>query len=217
MESHAKLNVEAALRKLFEQPLLENARILEKTLREAGFPSKVFGRLNQKSSIEAAAESDRGITERIANGFDASLTAARLLSGMDRSDVALPPRNAAQRFLNPDREACDWRPQWATDPFDKPVLQFWAEKQDVQLRYRKYKSSEGLATVLVRDTSLGIGRDRMPKTILDLNSDDKLKTFEAIGQFGHGGSSALYFCELCLIVTSPRHGRSPDPQCNCRS
>lgn len=44
----------------------------------------------------------------------------------------------------------------------------------------------------------------MPGTILDLNSDDKLKTFEAIGQFGHGGSSALAFCELCLIVSQPR-------------
>ena len=38
----------------------------------------------------------------------------------------------------------------------------------------------------------------MPTTILDLNSDDKLRTFEAIGQFGHGGSSTLAFCELCL-------------------
>jgi len=44
----------------------------------------------------------------------------------------------------------------------------------------------------------------MPKTILELNSDDKLKTFEAIGQFGHGGSSALAFCESCLVVTQPR-------------
>jgi hypothetical protein len=45
--------------------------------------AKVFGRLNQKSSIDAAAESDRGITERIANAFDASVTAARLLSGVE--------------------------------------------------------------------------------------------------------------------------------------
>ena len=35
----------------------------------------------------------------------------------------------------------------------------------------------------------------------------KLQEFEAIGQFGHGGSSALAFCESCLIVTQPRFDR----------
>ena len=71
-------------------------------------------------------------------------------------------------------------------------------------RFRKYNPGDGLATVLVSDFSLGIARERMPKTILELNSDDKLKTFEAIGQFGHGGSSALSFCKSCLVITQPR-------------
>ncbi|MBI3401077.1 MAG: hypothetical protein HY048_06625 [Acidobacteria bacterium] len=44
----------------------------------------------------------------------------------------------------------------------------------------------------------------MPSTILDLNSDSKLQAFEAIGQFGHGGSSSLAFCESVLIVSQPR-------------
>lgn len=44
----------------------------------------------------------------------------------------------------------------------------------------------------------------MPETILSLNTEAKLQEFEAIGQFGHGGSSALAFCESCLIVTQPR-------------
>src|SRR6185503_20340636 len=99
------------------------------------------------------------------------------------------------RFLNPDRDTCDWRPVEKRAEFGKPCIQFWPEDQGVDLRYRKYKSPSGLVTVLVRDTALGISRDRMSGTILDLNSDDKLKTFEAIGQFGHGGSSALAFCE----------------------
>jgi hypothetical protein len=99
-----------ALRKTIDEPTLANARALESVLRGEGTPSRVFGRLNQKSSIYAAGESDRGITERIANAFDASVTAARRLSGMHASDASLTPRNAAQRFLNPDRDACDWRP-----------------------------------------------------------------------------------------------------------
>lgn len=193
-----------ALRQTIEQPTLASARALESVLRRVGMPSKVFGRLNQKSSIDAAAESDRGITERIANAFDASVTAARQLSGMRNSEASLTPRNAAQRFLNSDRDACDWHPVEKSVEFGKPSIQFWPEDEGVDLRYRKYKSPLGLVTVLVRDTALGISRDRMSRTILDLNSDDKLKTFEAIGQFGHGGSSALAFCELCLIVSQPR-------------
>lgn len=106
--------------------------------------------------------------------------------------------------MNPNRDECDWRPVEKSVDFGKPTIQFWPEAQGVDLRYRKYKSPDGLVTVLVRDTALGISRDKMSGTILDLNSDDKLKTFEAIGQFGHGGSSALAFCELCLIVSQPR-------------
>jgi hypothetical protein len=197
-------NVLDVLRQLIERPSLADARNLEFVLRENGFASRLFGRLNQKSSIDAAAESDRGIVERIANSFDASLTAARRLSGLDRSDATLTPRIAAQRFLNANTDSCIWEPQQPDISFDKPAVQFWSDDSVAHLRFRKYQAPEGLVTVLAQDSSLGIARDRMAKTILDLNCDDKLKTFEAIGQFGHGGSSALAFCELCLILTQPR-------------
>jgi hypothetical protein len=97
--------VHSALRQAIDEPTLTHARSLESVLRRGGTPAKVFGRLNQKSSIDAAAESDRGITERIANAFDASVTAARRLSGVHTSDASLTPRNAAERFLNPSRDA----------------------------------------------------------------------------------------------------------------
>ena len=72
-------SVMALLQQLIEEPSLARARDLETALRKDGLASRLFGRLNQKSSIDAAAESDRGIVERIANAFDASLTAARKL------------------------------------------------------------------------------------------------------------------------------------------
>ena len=172
---------------------------------QAKFNSKLIGgRQNQKSSIEAAGESDRPITERLANAFDASLTAARLLAGIAKSEKDMKPRVAAQRFLNSNTDSCAWEPQYDAIQFAKPIIQFWSDNENERLRYRKYQTSAGLITVLVRDTALGISRKRMPDTILNLNSDDKLKTWEAIGQFGHGGSSALSFCELCLILTQPR-------------
>lgn len=139
-------NVLDVLRQLIERPSLADARNLEFVLRENGFASRLFGRLNQKSSIDAAAESDRGIVERIANSFDASLTAARRLSGLDRSDATLTPRIAAQRFLNANTDSCIWEPQQPDISFDKPAVQFWSDDSVAHLRFRKYQAPEGLVT-----------------------------------------------------------------------
>lgn len=207
-----KLSLETIeiLRGTLAKPCLANSRELEAHLIAKSFQRRIFGRFNQKSSIDAASESDRGITERISNAFDAFLTAARRLAGYHQSDRTFTPRNAVQRLLNPNRDDSDWVPQYKQIGFAKPVLQFWEEAEQEKHRFRKYNPGDGLATVLIRDFSLGITRERMPKTILDLNSDDKLRTFEAIGQFGHGGSSALAFCESCLVVTQSRFEAKAD-------
>jgi hypothetical protein len=59
------------LNKTIEAPSLETARALESALETAGLRAQVFGRYNQRASIEANAESDRGVAERLANAFDA--------------------------------------------------------------------------------------------------------------------------------------------------
>jgi hypothetical protein len=74
------------LRKTIANPYLKNSRALEEHLITEGFQRKVFGHLNQKSSIDAASESNRGITDRLSNAFDASLTAARKLAGYAQSE-----------------------------------------------------------------------------------------------------------------------------------
>lgn len=191
-------------------PNLANARELEASLKAAGYESIVFGRLNQRSSVEANSESDRGIAERLANALDASLTGARLAVGIPRSDRSLTPRNAAQRFLCENRERCEWSPTQAAINFPKPVIEIWEEDPNAKRRYLKHHPADGLATILVRDFGIGISREKMPETILDLNSNDKLCTFEAIGQFGHGGSSSLHFCESALILCQPRFDSAPE-------
>ena len=153
------------LRKTIVELCLANSRELEAHLMSDGYQRKIFGRFNQKSSIDAASESDRGITERISNAFDASLTTARRLAGYDKSSREFTPRNAAQRFLNPNRDDASWSPQHKEISFSKPVIQFWEEADEEKHRFRKYNPGDGLATVLVRDYSLGITRERMPKTI----------------------------------------------------
>jgi hypothetical protein len=74
--------IQAILSELMAAPSLDLARQLEQQLAGLGYRKMVFGRINQKASIEAASEGDRGVVERLANAFDASLTAARVMSGM---------------------------------------------------------------------------------------------------------------------------------------
>ena len=202
--------IKDALRAAITQPVLENSRALENSL-AAAFGKRVFGRVNQKSSIEAASESDRGVTERLANAFDTSLTAGRLAAGIERSDRTFTPRNAAQRFFCLNADQCDWSPQdQRIQAIAKPIIEFWPELPESKHRFRKHNPSDGLVSVLVRDFGTGLSRQNMPETILTLNSEAKLQEFEAIGQFGHGGSSALAFCESCLIVTQPRFNSVPN-------
>lgn len=202
-------SVTKALRQVIESPCLATARNLESELSDAGFGKQLLGRVNQKSSIDAAGQSDRGIAERIANAFDACAEAARITAGVE-SSPDLRPRVAVRQFLNPNTEMCVWDPQDARIQFSKPVVQFWADNENEKLLHRRYHPPQGLMTILVRDFSRGISRERMPTTILDLNCNDKLETFEAIGQFGHGGSSTLAFSELCLVMTMPRFEDAAD-------
>src|SRR5438876_6669099 len=204
MATELNQQIKNALRAVIAHPLLENARELEAALAPT-FAKHVFGRINQKASIEAASESDRGVTERVANAFDASLTAARLASGVAKSDRTFTPRNAAQRFFCLNAEQCEWTPQdERIQNIAKPLIEFWPEPAASKHRFRKHNPADGLVSVLVRDFGTGLSREKMPETILSLNTEAKLQEFEAIGQFGHGGSSALAFSESCLIITGPR-------------
>jgi len=196
------------LRELIVAPSLARARDLEERLRRSGFKARVFGRVNQRSSVEANSESDRGVVERVVNAFDACVTGARLTLGVPESRE-LTPRNAAQRFYSPNPQLCEWSP---TDPridWPHPTLQIWEEDPTQRHRFRKHHPDDGLVSILVRDRGVGLDRARMPDTILNLNSDDKLRVFEAVGQYGHGGSSSLSFCESALIISQPRLGGNP--------
>jgi hypothetical protein len=202
------LKVEDALRSVIGKPYLAVARQLEDILRASDIDRRVFGRVNQKASLEANSESDRGIAERLANSFDASLTAARVAVGLP-STRSLSPRNAAQRFFCPNRYKCEWNPQDKRVTFGAPIVEFWLEEGNARVRHKRHHTHEGLCTALVSDSGIGIDREEMPRTVLDLNSDSKLRIFEAIGQFGHGGSSSLAFCESVLVVSQPRGSVRP--------
>src|SRR5438067_445347 len=129
---------------VIKSPSLAGARALESALRKANYLPVIFGRPNQRASIEANSESDRGVAERLANAFDASLTAARIASGQ-RSERILTPRNAAQRYFSPDPTKSEWRPQSEKlESIRPPVVQFWEENPNAKQRYRKFNPGDGL-------------------------------------------------------------------------
>jgi hypothetical protein len=156
----------ARLNATIKTPLLENSRSLEAALDAAGFRPVIFGRHNQRASIEANAESDRGAAERLANGFDGSLTAARIALGQ-KSERSLTPRNAAQRYFCSDPTKSEWHPQpEKLESIHPPIVQFWEEDQNAKQRYRKFNPGDGLATVLVRDSGVGLGARKWRKRSL---------------------------------------------------
>src|SRR3984893_11412884 len=165
MATELNEDVKKALHAVIAHPLLEHARELEAALTPL-FAKRVFGRINQKSSIEAASESDRGVTERLANAFDTSLTAGRLAAGIAESDRTFTPRNVAQRFFCLNADQCDWSPQdQRIQTIAKPVIEFWPEAPESKHRFRKHNPSDGLVSVLVRDFGTGLSRENMPETI----------------------------------------------------
>src|SRR5438132_1666688 len=170
MATELNEDLKKALNAVIAHPLLEHARELEAALTPL-FAKRVFGRINQKSSIEAASESDRGVTERLANAFDTSLTAARLAAGIERSDRTFTPRTAAQRFFCLNAEQCEWAPQdERIQSIAKPVIEFWPEPSESKHRFRKHNPADGLVSLLVSDFGIGLSREKMPDTILSLNT-----------------------------------------------
>ncbi len=143
-------SVQTILSQLMAAPSLDLARQLEQQLAGLGYRKEVFGgRINQKASIEAASEGDRGAVERLANAFDAALTAARLVSGTGASDSSLTPRKAAQRFLSPNPDSCDWNPQHSKIDFEMPIVQFWRE-DEAKRRFKRFQSGSGQRKVRTR-------------------------------------------------------------------
>lgn len=143
-------SVQTILSQLMAAPSLDLARQLEQQLAGLGYRKEVFGgRINQKASIEAASEGDRGAVERLANAVDAALTAARLVSGTGASDSSLTPRKAAQRFPSPNPDSCDWNPQHSKIDFEMPIVQFWRE-DEAKRRFKRFQSGSGQRKVRTR-------------------------------------------------------------------
>lgn len=151
-------SVRTTLAKLMSTPSLDLARQLEQQLAGLGQRREVFGgRINQKASIEAASEGDRGVVERLTNAFDAALTASKVMSGAGTSDSALTPRRAAQRFLNPDPDSCDWKPQYPKIDFKMPIVQFWRE-DETKRRFKRYSNAIFNMPSLYLSTNLPVNR-----------------------------------------------------------
>lgn len=155
------------------------------------------GNNSNYSSVGLGTKSGRSLTERITNAIDAVLEDRASTSP---SKPSSPQRAASEWFGRPvtgaDSGLYSW--EYSDGHYDRKVAV-------VLLR----SESENAPTVDVLDHGIGLSADQFPRTILSLQSGNKLDKKYLLGAFGQGGSSTLAFSEYAFILsrskTKPSH------------
>lgn len=147
------------------------------------------GNNSNYSSVGLGTKSGRSLTERITNAIDAVLEDRASTSP---SKPSSPQRAASEWFGRPvtgaDSGLYSW--EYSDGQYDRKVAV-------VLLR----SESESAPTVDVLDHGIGLSAEQFPKTILSLQSGNKLDKKYLLGAFGQGGSSTLAFSEYAFILS----------------
>lgn len=147
------------------------------------------GNNSNYSSVGLGTKSGRSLTERITNAIDAVLEDRASTSP---SKPSSPQRAASEWFGRPvtgaDSGLYSW--EYSDGQYDRKVAV-------VLLR----SESENAPTVDVLDHGIGLSAEQFPKTILSLQSGNKLDKKYLLGAFGQGGSSTLAFSEYAFILS----------------
>jgi hypothetical protein len=147
------------------------------------------GNSSNWSTIGLATKAGRSLTERITNAIDAVLEERAAASP---SKPTSPQRAASEWFGRPitgaDSGLYNW--EYSDGQYDKKVAV-------VLLR----SENENAPTIDVLDYGIGLSAEQFPKTILSLQSGNKLDKKYLLGAFGQGGSSTLAFSEYALIFS----------------
>jgi hypothetical protein len=179
--------VRAALAAVGDHPDVE----LDKPFGPLGLQWHPFGNnLSNFSTIGLARHPGRSLTERLTNATDAILE--------DRKPAGVSPPNSP-------REAAQlWFGRPVTSPDDG--LFKW-KPGGIERRINVVLNESGVEaapTVDVVDEGIGIPPGDFPKTILSLQSGNKINKRYLIGAFGQGGASTLAFADYTVIVSRPK-------------
>lgn len=169
-------------------------------LDEIGEPNIRFepvgGRRNNLATINIGSDPAAGVTERITNAIDAVLE--KEWTYRNQPDDYPSPRRAVESWFGIEegkiskiREVHDSR------------LKALSQLINVCL----YDSGhDARPTVEVRDKGLGLCPEDFSRTILDLNSSNKIEKLHLMGAYGQGGSTALSYNNLTIIMSKPFFG-----------
>lgn len=153
----------------------------------------VGGRPNNIATINIGSDPAAGVTERITNAIDAVLEKEWIL------------RNYPADIRTPRKATEDWygveTGNLATikDPHDSRLTSLSS-----LISVTLFDSgNDAKPTVEIRDKGIGLKSEDFSQTILSLNESNKIGKLHLMGAYGQGGSTALSYNSLTVIISKP--------------
>ncbi|TXE15364.1 hypothetical protein ES692_17050 [Psychroserpens burtonensis] len=156
----------------------------------------VGNRKNNLATINIGTDPASGVTERITNAIDAVLEKEWKIKE-EPTDIKSPRKASEIWYGIPDgriskiEDALDNRIQ---DLSDKIQVTLFDSGKDTK------------PTVEIRDKGIGLEPEQFSETILDLNGNNKIGKLHLMGAYGQGGSTALSYNNLTIIISKPFFG-----------
>jgi len=186
------------MEQLFKDLLVAyKAEEVRKILIEIGKPKMrwdpVGNRKNNLATINIGTDPASGVTERITNAIDAVLEKEWKIKE-EPTDIKSPRKAAEIWYGIPDGRIAK-----IEDALDNRIMDI-SNKIKVTL-FDSGKDTK--PTVEIRDKGIGLESEQFSKTILDLNGNNKIGKLHLMGAYGQGGSTALSYNNLTIIISKP--------------
>ncbi len=153
----------------------------------------VGNRRNNTGIINIGTDPAGGVTERITNAIDAVLEKEWKLQGEPKGFRS--PRRASEDWFGIE----DGKISKIKSARDKKI-----DNLSDKVRVTLYDSGKDTKpTVEIRDKGIGLEAEQFSETILELNGSNKIGKLHLMGAFGQGGSTALAYNNLTIIISKP--------------
>lgn len=148
---------------------------------------------NQQADAVAA------LIEKLINAEDARLVNACCIAGVDPEDSTAPQsmREAVARFFEGKQQPGDSDGRIA----DWPDAKSTEEGRRLTLAATGNMPSQGQPSLTIADQGEGQTPDAFPDTFMSLNRSNKMRIPFVQGKFNMGGTGALRFCSLQLVIS----------------
>ncbi|HEX3900270.1 MAG TPA: hypothetical protein VHW74_13965 [Mycobacteriales bacterium] len=155
--------------------------------------------MNYSSIGNQQADAVAALIEKLINAVDARLTNACRIAGVDPEGVDAPQsmRSAVARFFEGKQHPKDGDGRIADWPDSKST----EEGRRLTIAATGNMPNAGQPSLTVADQGEGQTPDDFPATFMSLKSNNKLRIPFVQGKFNMGGTGALRFCELQLVVS----------------